>query len=81
MEYKSAFKKLTKEGVDRKKDEWWNKNHKELIEVASDYEFDDWMNIFDNEEDVDAIMDSTGKHKAQALLGIFSIKDLEDIIK
>lgn len=71
------------EGSDKKaKDRWWDKYHAALIDYASDLLWEDWQAIAgDDDEMADAMMDSTGKHKALALLDTYSIKDLNKMLK
>ena len=58
------------------------KNYEKLIQYATNLQYDDWMAIFENdEEDVDATMDQTGKHKALTLLTMFSIEELNEMLE
>lgn len=76
----NEWKKIN-ENSQAEKDVWWSSNYEKLISAATAYDWDDWMAIMEDDEDaVDAIMDSTGKQKALHLLQLLDIDELNDLI-
>lgn len=61
------------------KDEIWTKLHIGLIEVASAFDYDDWLG-FMNKYDVETTMEGNGKYKAQTLLEYLSEDDLVQLL-
>jgi hypothetical protein len=63
------------------KESWWNENYQELIDYAGDLGRNDWMDILDEDEEiVDATMEDSVKHRAQLLLDMNDIEELNDMI-
>jgi hypothetical protein len=64
---------------------WWQNNYKDLIEYANSLQYEDWLDYFSEEEDVEdllqGILELTGKHKARLLMDIETIEKLDNILK
>jgi hypothetical protein len=64
------------------KDQWWEKNYKDLIEFAENEPYENWEAYTDGDEDLIGYIDSsTAKHQALFLLDRFSIEELEEMIQ
>jgi hypothetical protein len=61
------------------KDYWWDRNYDKLIDVATEFTFEDWWAYLGNEKDASSMLEQTEKNKALYLFHKFDEDELSTI--
>lgn len=72
--------KKVKKDSQKEKDEWWKKNYQKLISMCDEMPYEN-LEVLVPKKERAVFSDQTSKHKGLFLLALYSIKDLEEMLK
>ena len=81
MKHLKTFNESIKDvSGDTDKDKYWYENHGDIIDWAKDLSFEEVEAYLEDEDDAEAFMDSTPKHKGIIMLSVLTLSELKEEI-